>query len=114
MHTLSPILVRGDEVRALATPGADGQVQSLLQVLTAHAARRLGAGHGGAAVAERVGQAADRAVASRPGDAAGLGHAIEVRDDGDGTFGSMTSAGITGGRPFALSDWRRSTSSGVV
>ena len=38
VHTLSPILVTaGDEVRTLATPGADGQVQSLLQVLTGHA-----------------------------------------------------------------------------
>ncbi len=36
VHTLSPILVEhGDAVRALATPGADGQVQVLLQLLRA-------------------------------------------------------------------------------
>lgn len=34
VHTLAPILVEaGDVTFALATPGADGQVQTLLQIL---------------------------------------------------------------------------------
>jgi gamma-glutamyltranspeptidase/glutathione hydrolase len=116
VHTLSPILVRSDEgIRALATPGADGQVQSLLQVLTAH---EDGGDWDLAMAAPRWRCDSGRLLIERshPGREAlaGLGHAIEVRDDGDGTFGSMTSAGVTDGRPFALSDWRRTTSSGVV
>ena len=93
VHTLSPILVQsGDEVRTLATPGADGQVQSLLQVLTgACRLRRLGGGDGGTAVAERLGQAADRAGASgeggvrgaRPPDrgARGRGRHVRLHDE---------------------------------
>jgi gamma-glutamyltranspeptidase/glutathione hydrolase len=116
VHTLSPILLTGgEEVRALATPGADGQVQSLLQVLTAHA----GLGDWEAAMAAprwRSNSGQLLIERSHPGRAAleALGHRIEVRDDGDGTFGSMTSAGVAGGRAFALSDWRESTSSGAV
>jgi gamma-glutamyltranspeptidase/glutathione hydrolase len=116
VHTLSPILARsGEGIRALATPGADGQVQSLLQVLTAHedsgdweqamAAPRWRSDSGRLLI--------ERSHAGREA-LRGRGHDIEVRNDGDGPFGSMTSAGITGGRPFALSDWRGSTSSGVV
>jgi gamma-glutamyltranspeptidase/glutathione hydrolase len=116
IHTLSPVMVGGDDgIRTLATPGADGQVQSLVQVLTAHedskdweqamAAPRWRC-DSGALLIER----------SHPGRETlqRLGHAVEVRDDGDDAFGSMTSAGVSEGRPFALSDWRRSTSSGVV
>ena len=116
VHTLSPILLTaGDEVRTLATPGADGQVQSLLQVLTGHA----GSGDWESAMAApRWRSDSGRLLIERshPGRATleTLGHRVEVREDGDGTFGSMTSAGLAGGRAFALSDWRRSTSSGVV
>ena len=116
VHTLSPILLTaGDEVRTLATPGADGQVQSLLQVLTGHA----GSGDWEwAMAAPRWRSDSGRLLIERshPGRATleTLGHRVEVREDGDGTFGSMTSAGLAGGRAFALSDWRRSTSSGVV
>jgi gamma-glutamyltranspeptidase/glutathione hydrolase len=116
VHTLSPILQSaGDEVRTLATPGADGQVQSLLQVLTGHA----GSGDWESAMAApRWRSDSGRLLIERshPGRAAleTLGHRVEVREDGDGVFGSMTSAGLAGGRPFALSDWRRSTASGVV
>jgi gamma-glutamyltranspeptidase/glutathione hydrolase len=116
VHTLSPILVStADEVRTLATPGADGQVQSLLQVLTGHAAT----GTWEAAMAAprwRSDSGTLLIERSHPGREAleELGHRVEVRDDGDGTFGSMTSAGLAGGRAFALSDWRRSTSSGAA
>jgi gamma-glutamyltranspeptidase/glutathione hydrolase len=116
VHTLSPVLLDGGgEVRTLATPGADGQVQSLLQVLTAYA----GSGDWESAVAaprwrgDRGRLLIERSHGGRAGLEA-LGHRVEVRDDGDGTFGSMTSAGVSGGRAFALSDWRRSTASGVV
>jgi gamma-glutamyltranspeptidase / glutathione hydrolase len=116
VHTLSPVLIEaGGEVRTLATPGGDGQVQSLLQVVTAHA----DTGDWESAMAaprwkcESSGLLIER---SHPGREAlgALGHRVDVRDDGDGSFGEMTSAGIAGGRTFALSDWRRSTSSGVV
>jgi gamma-glutamyltranspeptidase / glutathione hydrolase len=117
VHTLSPILVRtpGEGVRALATPGADGQVQSLLQVLTGHEDSR---DWERAMAAPRWRSDSGKLLIERshPGRAEleRLGHRVEVRDDGDGTFGSMTSAGVSGGRAFALSDWRRSTTSGAV
>jgi gamma-glutamyltranspeptidase/glutathione hydrolase len=116
VHTLSPILVGGaGEIRTLATPGADGQVQSLLQVLSGY----QGSGDWESAMAApRWRSDSGRLLIERSHSGRealeALGHRIEVRDDGDGTFGSMTSAGIGDGRPFALSDWRRSTASGVV
>jgi gamma-glutamyltranspeptidase/glutathione hydrolase len=116
VHTLSPILVRtGGELRALATPGADGQVQSLLQVLTAHADSRSWED---AMAAPRWRSDSGTLLIERSHPdrqtLASLGHDIEVRDDGDPIFGSMTSAGFSDGSPFALSDWRRSTWTGVA
>jgi len=116
VHTLSPILVQtGGDLRALATPGADGQVQSLLQVLTAHADSRSWEE---AMAAPRWRSDSGKLLIERshPGrqTLADLGHDIELRDDGDPTFGSMTSAGVSDGSPFALSDWRRSTWTGVA
>ena len=90
-------------------------MQSLLQVLTAHADSRSWEE---AMAAPRWRSDSGKLLIERshPGrqTLADLGHDIELRDDGDPTFGSMTSAGVSDGSPFALSDWRRSTWTGVA
>jgi gamma-glutamyltranspeptidase / glutathione hydrolase len=113
-HTLSPMLLELDGRRlALATPGADGQVQTLVQLvrlMTAGAAPpealhapRWRAAHG------RLLVEASLDPALRDGLAA-LGHDIEVRPDGDMLFGA---AAIAGRDPadgaLAASDPRRET-----
>lgn len=109
VHTLAPMLhVRADgSCLALATPGADGQVQTLLQVLT-----RV-----------REGTSLDRAVADprwrsedglllvedgHPGAAGlrGRGHDVATRPRGAEVFGSVAAAGLAD-RPFAVADFRR-------
>lgn len=117
VHTLAPALIETERgPLALATPGADGQIQTLLQALlnvflrgadlaSAVAAPRwrsedgrilIEAGHGGA-------------------DAlAALGHRIDVLADGHMKFGALVVAGHLDARPVTLADWRRETWAGVV
>ncbi len=114
-HTLSPMLVELDGRRlALATPGADGQVQTLVQLV-----RRLveaGATLPGALEAPRWRAVRGRLLveasfdpALRDGLAA-LGHAVEERPDGDLLFGAAAAAGADGaGGVLAAADPRRET-----
>jgi gamma-glutamyltranspeptidase/glutathione hydrolase len=117
VHTLAPALVLMDKgALALTTPGADGQVQTLLQVITGFArggvdlaraiARPRWRSEGGAILIER----------SHPGIAQleALGHQIRPLADGDTRFGAVVCAGQIDGAPVAVSDWRRQTWSGVV
>lgn len=110
VHTLSPILIeRGSSVTALATPGADGQVQTLLQVLVGTACRSLDlpAAVGrprwrceeGRLLVEASLEGADRL--------ASLGHDIHRLPNGADQFGALVAAGIEDGVPFALADHRR-------
>ena len=109
VHTLAPVLLERDGVAtALATPGADGQVQTLLQVLC-----RLRAG---AALADAVGAPRWRSEDGRllversHPSAAGLaarGHRLSVLEDGDDRLGAVVAASTGTDGPVAVGDWRR-------
>ena len=117
VHTLAPALVgTGDGAFAIATPGADGQVQVLLQVL--HAIRVEGIDPA-EAVARPRWRAEDGKLLVEE-DMAGLeafaarGHKVVPGRPGANPFGAVTIAGVLGDRAYALSDWRRQTTSGVA
>ncbi|HWU64155.1 MAG TPA: gamma-glutamyltransferase [Ensifer sp.] len=117
VHTLAPALVLSDEgTLAAATPGADGQVQTLLQVFskiygegtdiaTAVAAPRWRSENGDVLIEK-----------SHPGIEylTSLGHNLKILNDGDTRFGALVMAGSLNGRPVAAADWRRQTWSGVA
>lgn len=117
IHTLAPaILARGNLCLALSTPGADGQVQTLLQVLF----RWLVAG---LPLAEAIDRPRWRSEDGRllvenghaqAGVLRKLGHDVVDTPSGDMRFGAVTAAGVSGGTPFAVPDWRRMTWSGVT
>jgi gamma-glutamyltranspeptidase/glutathione hydrolase len=117
VHTLAPALLMLESGSiGLATPGADGQVQTLLQVITAvlredvdlaqAIARPRWRSEGGALLIEE----------SHPGAARlrDLGHRVRPLADGDTRFGAVVCAGRIDGAPIAVSDWRRDTWSGVA
>jgi gamma-glutamyltranspeptidase/glutathione hydrolase len=118
VHTLAPVVVEApDRTLALATPGADGQVQTLLQVLladlsddtdlpTAIARPRWRSQDGALLIEEGHGAAAELAA---------RGHDVQQRSDGDDLFGSVVAAASSGdGTPTATGDWRRSTWAGAL
>jgi gamma-glutamyltranspeptidase/glutathione hydrolase len=117
VHTLAPaLLVRGRDLTALATPGADGQIQTLLQILIrqryiglslpdAVAARRWRSVEGGLLV-EAEHPCVD-ALARR-------GHAVETLPAGDVLFGGVVSASYQSGQPSAVGDWRRQVSADAL
>lgn len=118
VHTLAPTLVTGADGSALAmaTPGADGQVQTLLQVL---AALRAGTPLQDAVAAPRwrseegllLVEHGHRAVA----DLAGRGHRTQERPRGDDLFGAVVAAGCArDADPYAVADLRRGACSGAV
>ncbi len=117
VHTLAPAMVvqRDDATLGLATPGADGQVQTLLQVLTA-----LTAGVSlPAAVAHprwRSENARLLVESDHPhlAELESLGHRVEPRLPGDEVFGAVVAAGCDVRGPFAAADWRRWTTSGAT
>jgi gamma-glutamyltranspeptidase/glutathione hydrolase len=117
VHTLAPAMVLTNRgTVALATPGADGQVQTLLQVITgifrdgldiAEAIRKpRWRSEGGAVLIERGHPACD--------DLARRGHALRVLEEGDTRFGAIVCAGAIDSAPIAVSDWRRDTWSGAA
>jgi gamma-glutamyltranspeptidase / glutathione hydrolase len=117
VHTLAPALVTTAQgVMALATPGADGQVQTLLQVLVAiirenaDLARAIAKprwrSENGALLIEQSHASIDRLSA--------LGHRVMPIADGDVRFGAVVCAGYIDDEPIAVSDWRRYTACGVA
>jgi gamma-glutamyltranspeptidase/glutathione hydrolase len=117
VHTLAPALVTTEQgVMALATPGADGQVQTLLQALVAITrdgvdlaeaiARPRWRSENGALLIEQSHACIDRLSA--------LGHRVRPIVDGDVRFGAIVCAGHIDDEPVAASDWRRYTAAGVV
>jgi gamma-glutamyltranspeptidase/glutathione hydrolase len=116
IHTLAPSM-RTDAhgAMALATPGADGQVQTLLQVLLA-----LDAGDGlAAAVAGPRWRTQSGSVLIESGHPVGVelaarGHRLDERPAGDALFGAVVAAGIDQEGPYACADWRRATAAGAV
>jgi gamma-glutamyltranspeptidase/glutathione hydrolase len=117
VHTLAPALVaRGEEVVALSTPGADGQVQTLLQVLLSWLVE--GRDLAEAVAAPRWRSEEGRLLVERGhparDDLARRGHEVVDTARGDVRFGAVTAAGLFEGAPWALSDWRRTTWAGVA
>lgn len=116
VHTLAPALLTsaGGTVLALATPGADGQIQTLLQVLSAADSGNLAE----ALAAPRWRSENTRLLVESDHPALQrlreLGHAVEPRRPGDDVFGAVVAAGIDAGTPFAAADWRRWVSSGAA
>jgi gamma-glutamyltranspeptidase/glutathione hydrolase len=120
VHTLSPALLEfAGTVTGLATPGADGQVQTLLQIIGAVV-------DDGAPLEEALDRprwrSQDRALlveADFDPDVrealAGLGHRIEPRAPGDGLFGAACAAGCDPdrGTVTAWADPRRDTAAGA-
>ncbi|WP_075214037.1 gamma-glutamyltransferase [Mongoliimonas terrestris] len=117
VHTLAPILVetpRGP--LAFATPGADGQVQTLLQVLSAMVdeGRDLAS-----AVAAPRWRSEEGRLLVEDGHPAirtleAFGHAVHRMKAGHVKFGAVTAAGVVDGQPICVADWRRETTSGVA
>jgi len=119
VHTLAPALWSGPSERVgLATPGADGQIQTLIQVLCRW--RLLGDTLESAITAPRW-RSEDNALLiedNHPHFAAlaDQGHALERRPAGAGVFGAVVAAGIDhrDGTTRAWSDWRRDVAAGVA
>ena len=115
VHTLAPALVRGPQgCLALATPGADGQVQTLLQVID----RTLRRGHdlASAIAAPRWrSEGAHLLIEEGHPQAAALarrGHALAPLPPGQMRFGAVACAGLSDGTPLAVADWRRDSWAG--
>jgi gamma-glutamyltranspeptidase / glutathione hydrolase len=117
VHTLSPILVeRSRATTALATPGADGQVQTLLQVLVGTVSRGLDlpAAVGRPRWRSEEGRLLVEASLEGADRLASLGHDVEVLPDGAVQLGAVVAAGSEDGVPFAIADRRRDAWAGVV
>ena len=119
VHTLAPAIVEepaGGGVTAIATPGADGQVQTLLQVLAR--ARFAGLPPAAAVTAPRWRSVASQlhVEASHPGIDAlrARGHDVVPVAEGDDLFGAVVSASWTAGGVSAIGDWRRDVAVGGV
>jgi gamma-glutamyltranspeptidase/glutathione hydrolase len=117
VHTLAPALLTTPQgVLALATPGADGQVQTLLQVLVAITRENMDLAEAidrprwrsenGSLLVEETHAGIDRLSA--------LGHRVKRLVDGDVRFGAIVCAGRIDDDPIAVADWRRYTAAGVV
>lgn len=118
VHTLAPALLCSPQgTLALATPGADGQVQTLLQLvmrmlchgedIAAAIAAPRWRSQGGSLLIEE----------GHPSHAglAALGHDVVPMTPGATCFGAVVCTGIgPNGAPFAVADWRRTTWAGVV
>ena len=116
VHTLAPVVrVHHDgRVSGLATPGADGQVQTLLQVLLSMRFDRLDI----VAALERPrwrGEHADLLIERGHPAAEDLelrGHRLKVVDHGDHRFGAVVAAGVDEDGPWAAGDSRREVATG--
>jgi gamma-glutamyltranspeptidase/glutathione hydrolase len=118
VHTLAPALTiaANGDVAAIATPGADGQVQTILQVLARQRFQGLALdqaiasprwrSEGGSLLIEDGHSAAS--------DLARRGHQLAPRLSGDDVFGAIVAAGTAAGAPYAAADWRRNVSTGAA
>ena len=111
VHTLAPAMTTtGRNTTALATPGADGQVQTLLQVLCRV---RDGLALPAAITAPRWrcedGKVLVEDDHAAIGDLAGHGCDVEILPAGDDRFGAVVCAGVDEDGPFCIADHRRGT-----
>jgi gamma-glutamyltranspeptidase/glutathione hydrolase len=116
VHTLAPAILTGPDnsATAIATPGADGQIQTLLQVMV-----RLR--YGGSSVPEAIAAPRWRSQGRHllvEDDHPALshltttGHRVVPTAAGDDVFGAVVTAGFHGA-PWAAGDWRRNVSTGA-
>ena len=111
VHTLAPALLvdRNGDPLALATPGADGQVQTLLQVLVRLCVE--GTTLDDALAALRWRSENGRLLVERGHPASAgltlLGHFLDERHSGDPIFGAVVAAGLREGELIASADPRR-------
>jgi gamma-glutamyltranspeptidase/glutathione hydrolase len=117
VHTLAPAILTTPQGKlALATPGADGQVQTLLQIIVAlqregrDLARAIAKprwrSENGLLLIERSHASIDRLTR--------FGHRVTPLPDGEMRFGAVVCAGYVDDEPIAAADWRRETAAGVV
>jgi gamma-glutamyltranspeptidase / glutathione hydrolase len=117
VHTLAPAMLTTPQgALALATPGADGQVQTLLQVvmaiqrdgmdLASAIARPRWRSENGRLLIEQSHESIERLRS--------LGHRVQPLQDGEMRFGAVVCAGFVDDEPIAAADWRRETSAGVA
>lgn len=117
VHTLAPaLLVTEHGALALATPGADGQVQTLLQVLIAIQREGMDLAH---AIARPRWRSENNKLLiershARSAELRALGHPVEILPDGAMRFGAVVCAGHLQDEPIACADWRRETAAGVA
>lgn len=116
IHTLAPVMLEIDGgCLALATPGADGQVQTLTQVLTN---MFVGDDDLATAIARPRWRSQDGKLLVERGhrhgaELAAKGHDVELLKDGDLRFGAVVAAGLHDSQPISCADWRRETWAGV-
>lgn len=118
VHTLAPAIWSGSiGTIGLATPGADGQIQTLIQVLS----KWLICGY---SISEAISMPRWRSefrsllieeshqLIAKFGN---RGHQVEIRSDGAGIFGAVVAAGLMGkeSTPTAWADWRRQVRAGA-
>lgn len=117
VHTLAPALVRhGEESLALATPGADGQVQTLLQVLCGMrwAGRTLEHAVDAPRWRSEGGRLLVEASHAGSDDLRRRGHDVVHLANGDERFGAVVAAGFSAHSPHAVADWRRHAATGAI
>ncbi|CAA9528534.1 MAG: NADH-ubiquinone oxidoreductase chain H [uncultured Solirubrobacteraceae bacterium] len=114
VHTLSPALVEhGDLAFAVATPGADGQVQTLLQIVQGLEDGGLDVAAALAAPRWRSQDAVLEVEDDLPAEVLehleARGHVLERHPAGSGRFGAAVAVGVdaTAGTLFAVADTRR-------
>ena len=120
IHTLSPVIVEDATRRfAVATPGADGQVQTVTQVLDSILGDRMSLT---AAVDRPRWRSSDASLIVEGGFAGdvaeglrGLGHQLDWRPGRDKSFGAVVIAGVEKGceTTFAVADMRREAAASV-
>ncbi|WP_375389706.1 gamma-glutamyltransferase [uncultured Amnibacterium sp.] len=116
VHTLAPAMVLAADGGAtgLATPGADGQIQTLLQILAA--VRFTGCSFAEALDRPRW-RSEDGRLLIEAGHEAGpvlatRGHDLVTRSPGNAVFGAVVVAGVDATGPFAAGDRRRDVRAG--
>ena len=116
VHTLAPALLSDGMRRiAIATPGADGQVQTLLQILSKLTRQGMSLPKAVAAARWRSEGGELLIEADHPNRDAleHLGHHLRQLPPGDTRFGAIVCAAFDRA-PAALADWRRECWAGVA
>jgi gamma-glutamyltranspeptidase/glutathione hydrolase len=118
VHTLAPAILAKDsgEALALATPGADGQVQTLIQILVNMRFRGMSLSEAitsprwrsedGKLLIEKTHPRANQLLAR--------GYILDLLPLGSDIFGAVVFSGIDSHGPYAAADFRRKVSAGAI